>query len=297
MRVFSFRTPASLLWRAFFVFTALQALTTEPLLAQSTKRYRPQPDYVQLGTPDQEEGRRILEHFRQQGIEGDYYLEFDLRYLPRRGQERLHRGRLWGKRIAGAPVLRVEVVEEQGQQLRYLIRGGEYPAAWLWSPGQEAVTRLEEADLLKPISNTFLTPFDLQMPFLQWKDFVFEGIGKLRGRPAHRFLLYPPAEQATLLDKITAIRVSLDTQFGALVETSLLAEQNALLKTVSLMELKKVGEQWLIKSLDLRDEVSRSKTRLSFTAAAIGADLSVTLFEPDALQQSIEPPESSLERF
>ena len=41
--------------------------------ARAQKGDRPPPGYVQLGKPDQEEGRAVLEQFRRQGIAGDYY--------------------------------------------------------------------------------------------------------------------------------------------------------------------------------------------------------------------------------
>jgi hypothetical protein len=290
-------TPADSLWRAFFILFLLLFAAGATLRAQSSKRYRPQPEYVQLNAPDQEEGRKILSEFKGQGIAGQYYLEFDLVYLPRRGKERLCRGQMWGIYKNGFQLSRLSVRNADGVEFRYLIRGGDQPMVWSWKSGDASPHKLEGKALLEPISDTSLSPFDLQMPFLNWKDFVYEGLTKLRGRPSHQFLLYPPALQLVSTPDLSGVRISLDTQYGALVETELLDASGKPNKTLSLMELKKVTEQWIIKTIDIRDEPSRSKTKLAFTAAALGCDFAPGLFEPETLADTISPPSKGLVLF
>jgi len=281
-------TPAAILWRAFFL--ALGLGLTVSGWAQG-KRYRPQPDYVQFGVPDPAEGRKILGEFRQLGLAGDYYFEFQLRVLPRRGEERVLQGRLWSQRGPQGTLTRVVLLDPAGGERRLLVQNGPQPAVWSWRTGETTATKLGMAEQFRPLlPQTEVTAFDLQMPFLYWADFAYEGTFKLRGRPADRFIFYPPAAVALAYPALTGVRVSLDSQFHALVETELVGEGNLVFKTVSLLELKKAQDQWLVKTIDLRDAITRNKTRFTVTAAALGQDFAPGLFEPATLADEVRPP-------
>jgi hypothetical protein len=282
-------SPAAMTWRAFFVLAAVLAAALDGR-AQG-KGYHPPPEYLQLGKPDQEEGRRIVAAFRQMGLAvGDFYLEFDLRVLPRRGSERVQHGQMWGSRNDQGAVSRVVLKDDTGGERRLLVQNGPQPVIWSWQTGSAAARQLGLAEQHLPLAETDLTPFDLQMPFLFWTDFTFEGVARLRGRPAHRFLFLPPADVAAAHPALTGVRVSLDTQFHALVDTELIGEGGRVLKTVSLLEVKKVQDQWMVKTIDLRDETTRNKTRFSVTGAALGLNLAPALFEPSALVDAVQPP-------
>ncbi len=270
---------------------------TLPARAQS--RYRPPPSFLQVGKPDQDQGRQILQQFRQQGIKGDYYLEFELRVMPPRGDERILRGALWGSRNADGPVSRVSIrpAAASAPELRLLVQGGPAPALWRWSgEAGTAAERLGVAELFAPVAGTDLTPFDLQMPFLYWNDFVYEGLVRVAGRPAHQFLLYPPPEMAAQHPELTGVRVDLDTQYVALVQAELIGDGGRALKAVSLLDLKKLDDQWLVKSIDLRDETTREKTRFTVTAAALNQQFAPGLFDAASLSGPAPVP-AELERL
>jgi len=253
---------------------------------------RPEPHYLG-GQPDQEEGRRALEEFHRLGIAGTYWLEFELRVMPRHGDERVLHGHLLGQQQAAGPVSFLSV----GNQ-RWLIASGPQPATWTLSERDTGARQLTGAETLQPIAGTDLTPFDLQMPFLYWNDFVFEGIAKIRGRPAHSFILYPPAEFAAANPNVAAVRVALDTQFHALVQAALLDAKGETLKSITVLDLKKVGEQWLVKEIDVRNHLTRDKTRFSVTAAALNLDLPAAQFAPEALRTEPQlPATAKIERL
>ncbi|MDR1790004.1 MAG: outer membrane lipoprotein-sorting protein [Opitutaceae bacterium] len=254
--------------------------------APAQKRpYRPPASYVALSKPDQEEGRRTLEEFRRRGVAAPYFLEFQLRELPRRGDERLASGRLWGAPGATGPVSRVELAETQ---TRLLVQSGAGGRVWIWRPGQAAAS--DDGALFAPLAGTGLTPFDLQMPFIHWDDFIYEGVVPLRGRPARQFLLYPPETALAQNPRLTGVRVYLDSQFAALVQAEMIGENNRLLRTLSVLDLKKVDGQWMIKTIELRDELARDKTRFSVKSAAVGLDLPAWIFEPGLLGDAAGPP-------
>ena len=98
-------------------------------------------------------------------------------------------------------------------------------------------------------------------------------ITKVRGRPAHVFVFRPPAAFAAQYPELGAVRVFLDTQYNAPTQIESLNRDARVVKTLSLLDLKKVGEQWIPKSFEVRDEMTRDKTRLSVNAAALGLAL------------------------
>ena len=255
---------------------ALGLAALPALFAQGT-RFRPAPDYVAGGKADQAEGARILGEFRQAGIAGTYWLAFELRVMPRQGAERVLPGELYGTYGPQGPVSRLILGSEH-----WLIQSGPVPAAWTAS-GAAAARAATTAETLQPVAGTDFTLFDLQMPFLHWADFVYEGLAKVRGRPAHQFVLYPPADFAASWPDLSGVRVFIDTQFQALVQVEQLGAGGKPAKSVTLLDLKKVGDQWLVKSIDLRNHVTRDKTRLTFRAAALDLQLPATTFDPAQL--------------
>jgi Outer membrane lipoprotein-sorting protein len=289
--------------RIFFLLLSGLALA-----AHAQPRFLPQPEYGQFGPPDQAEGRRVLEEFRaMQGIPGDYFLEFELHVLPRRGDGRVLTGQLWGTRNDQGPLSRVAIVTDavKKTELRLLVQNGPTPAGWSWD-GSDAAKPLDRlgalspsngpldvAALFAPVAGTNLTVFDLQMPFLYWPDFAYQGLIRLRGRPTHQFLLHPPKDFAQKYPSLTGVRVFLDTQFNALVQVELIGHDGRTLQTISLLELKRIGKQWIPKTLDVRDEVTRDKTRFLVKGATLGLALPREMFAPAQLGETVSPPDAT----
>jgi len=258
-------------------------LAALPGLFAQGARFRPAPSYVAGGKADQTEGARILGEFRQAGIAGTYWLSFELRVMPRQGTERVLEGELFGTHGPAGPLTRLTL-----ENARWLIQSGPAPAAWT-APSGTAVRAATTTETLQPVAGTDFTLFDLQMPFLHWTDFVYEGLAKVRGRPAHQFVLYPPADFAAARPDLSGVRVFIDTQFQALVQVEQLGPDGKPAKSVTLIDLKKVGDQWLVKSVDLRNHVTRDKTRLTFKAAALNLTLPAETFTPAQLAEPTPP--------
>ncbi len=262
----------------------------------SAQRAPATPDNYGNARPlTQAQGREILEAFRTKGIAGYYFLEFQLRVLPARGPERLIAGRLWGTRNPQGELTRVEVDTVGGEQ-RLLIQNGPRPG--VWSRSAEATgpaTELGEAALFEPVALTDLTPFDLLRPFLYWSEVDYQGLTRVLGRPAHTFLLKPPAAFVTKYPVLTGVRVYLDSQYQALVKTEYLGASGRVVKSMSVLDLKKLdlkerGEQWILKSVDLRNETTRNKTRFQVTGAALDQEFSPASFTPAGLADKLAAP-------
>jgi hypothetical protein len=260
-----------------FFFALLAVLSAGPALAQADKFGQPM-DRAAGGKADQAEGARILGEFRQAGIPGDYWLSVELRVMPRKGAEHVLRGAILGTKGDSGPVSLVTVGGG-----RWLIESGPKPAAWTSEAGKTVPAAPDQG-----LAGSGITVFDLQMPFLYWKDFLYEGQARVRGRPTYSFILRPPGGQPPPVPELTGVRILIDTQFQAMVQAELLGGRDAVLKSISLLDLKKVGEQWLVKSIDVRDHRTRDKTRLTFGAAALDLAWPADTFSPAALMK--DPP-------
>lgn len=272
-----------------FGLVTLFAATAPTALAQP-RLNRPAPKYLQLSPPDQKEGAEILKEMRAAGPAGDYYLEFELRMLPRRGAAWSIPAGLWGGRNREGPISRIALRLPEGEQ-RVLVQGGATPAAWRWRGGADSsAIEVDDSALFAPLAGTGMSVFDLQMPYLYWTDFVFEGKTRLSDRPVNTFLMYPPASLAKHRPDLYGVRVYLNPQYNAMVRAEQIGEGGKVLKTFDLGGVIKIGEHWIPRSFDLRDEQTRDKTRFLVTAAALELDFSGAVFSPGNLSGALQPP-------
>ncbi len=280
-------------WRAF-LFLAIVAATS---VAPAANPPSSLPDLAQVGKPDAVEAARLLAQFRQAGIPGEFFLEIELRTMPRRGVGRTFKGQLWGSRNQQGAITRVELTDAGGASHRLLIQNGENPAVWRFSAGK--VTALGVPDLFAPlIPGVEVTPFDVQMPFLYWPGATMEKIVRVLGRPTYSYLFRPPAEFAAQYREFGAARAYLDTQFNQLLQTEIIGASNKVVKTFAFVSLKRVGDQHIPKQADYRNEVTRDKTRLQVTGAALKLNLPAALFVPENLTQAGQlPPPGSVVRI
>ena len=124
-----------------------------------------------------------------------------------------------------------------------------------------------------------IAPFDLlPMPYLYWLDAELVSIERIRGRPAYSYVFTPSADFAARNPAVRSVRAYLDTQYDALVQSEVTAKDGSLSKTLSLLELRKVGDRWIPKDVDVRNEATRDKTRLSLTAVAVGIPVAPEAF-------------------
>jgi hypothetical protein len=254
-------------------------------------RRQPPPNYVQFGRPDQAVGRQVLEDFRGMGIAGDYYLEFDLRVMPRAGRERRVPGRMVGTRDALGPSLRLEIYGD-ASPVAVLARSGSAAEAWIYRPGlDECPTMLTGEALLEPLAGTDVSAFELQAAFVYWSEFTYEGLTRFRGRPTHVFLMIPAEGDPVLAAGVAGVRIYIDTQFGVLTQAELLKEDGAVWRSLALLDVKRVDGQWILKSADVRNPQTRSRTRLAMTGAALDLQLPPEIFHPDGLNAPMPAPD------
>jgi hypothetical protein len=135
-----------------------------------------------------------------------------------------------------------------------------------------------------------ISAFDLQMPYLYWPGVTVEKITRVLGRPSHAFVFPAPAAFTRQYPDIAAARAYLDTQFNVPMQSEIVGARGNVLKTWAVLNLKTVEKQTLPRSVDYRNEVTRDKTRLQVTGAALNLKLSPTLFQPASLAKPADAP-------
>lgn len=275
--------PAAL-WRAFFVFILLGGTALLPA-APAPKP----PELAQVGKPDEAEAARLIGLVREAGIPGEFYFTFELRSIPRRGEGPTFKGQLWAGRTEKGVVTRIELVDGGGATHRLLLFKGERAPVWKLVDGRPM--ELDAASVLKPlIPGVEVSAFDLQMPFLYWPDAHVEKITRVLGRPTNAFMFRAPKAFIEKHPEISGVRAYLDTQFNAIMQTELLGANGRPTKTFAFVSLKRVSDQHIPKQADYRNEVTRDKTRLQITGAALNLDLPSSLFDPANLAKPAAPP-------
>jgi len=277
---------ASARWRAWALIGAAGALAA----AAASRAW--------AGPQDSAGAAAFLDQFRRSVYAEPIYIEFDLREMPRRGDEHLFRGRLWGARNEHGPISRIEFDTAKGAPPdAVLVQGGPDPAVWV-ADARGAGHRDQKALTMPFVPGSDMTPFDLQMPYLYWLDAEFVGAVRIRGRPAYAYLFTPPGDFASANPGVKGVTAYLDTQYGAFMQAEVAGADGRAAKTLSLLELRKVGERWIPRDLDVRNEMTRNKTRLSVTGVAIGIAVDPATFDPDRLgAAAARPAEASVTRI
>lgn len=278
--------------------TAFLASTGSELAAQpGGARHRDRIQEVDPAT-----GARMLEALRLARLDGDFIFEFEMRHFPRRGSTILYRGSLFGTWNEIGPLTRVELEDapaagsletDAPTGVRLLMQNG--PERWIarYDAGSEAPKLLAGEALFEPLIPGFTySAFDLQMPFLFWDDYEYEGAQRLRGRPAHLFLMKPPPSVQKAAPELQAIRIAVDEDYHALLRVDWINQDDAVEKSYRILNFKRVDGQWLVKSIDLVDETAREKTRLRILSAAVRQELDESNFRVEGLKQSPSYPRS-----
>lgn len=244
---------------------------------------------------DPEEGARRIAMFRQARLQGDFAFDFELRYMPRRGDDQVYRGLMTGTWNDIGPLTRIDVdanspaaaANDVARTFRLLVQNGKERFI-VRKMGDAPAEKLAEDALFEPVlPGLTYTPFDLQMPFIFWESYTYEGNERVKGRPAHTFLMFPPEKIREINPGLHAVRMALDADYNALLRVELLDADESVMKSFRVLNFKKVQEQWIIKTIDLVNERERDKTRLRILSAALGLDLDAFHFSVEGLE---EPP-------
>ncbi len=239
------------------VFFALLSLVPAALFSQVA-------DFRQL---TQSEAAGALEEFRAFRMAGDFCYKFEItHYLRKDDATRVFAGTLYGSWDARGPILRVEISpkNEAGAQKTFLLRGGNAPELWTLDAESAQPVRVDGNATEPFFEGLIFSPFDLQTPFVYWKDAVYERTRRFRGRPVHFFKMTPPEK----IPRVGFVRIGFDRVYNALVSAEIFDGNGTRQKTFSLSGVKKVQGQYSILALELRDDLTRDKDELRVRYAA-----------------------------
>lgn len=275
-----------------WIFTALVFSVTASAVLEAQPRFRPPPNRIDPARLNEEEGERLLERFRKSGIPEPFSFHFRLEHMPRRAATVTYEGRLWAHWWGGVHETRIHLLEgTPAGGVGLLLRNGPEPEAWIRRAGEDATAETVDRNrMMEPLTEDIaFTPFDLLMPFVHWEDWVYEGSRRMRGRPAHYFLLYPPEDDPRYAD-VSGVRILVDADFNALLQAEVIDTDGARMKTLRADSFRRVGDQWIVRRIDITDERTRDRSRFEVVAAAMDAELDEGVFAPGSLGEVPELP-------
>ena len=261
-------------------FCLLQSL----LLGQRLLDERAQPGMECI---DQKEGAQRLASFRQQRLNGDYVFEFQLEHKPRRARTTRKAGVMWGTWNAQGALTRIRIFTDSDAEdaprsnaIDWIVQSGPAPQAWIREHEQMEFRPVKGKALFEPLLEGLnYSVFDLQMPFIHWNEFEYEG-PELVGatRVAQSFLMFAPEESPSRAHGIAAVRIGLDDTYNALLRIEVLGDDGEEHSRFQVESFKKVGGEYIVKKITLTDYPSKDRTTFNVTDASVGLELDPDLF-------------------
>ncbi len=267
-----------------------------PFLLYSQGRPGGGGSYYDVPNISESDAAQILERFRHMRLENDFSVRFLLKHLPRRGDMLVREGRMWGTYTPEGPVSLFEIfprtLDERSRFL--LVRNGRDPKVWLSESPEQPFREVPPADWFKPLVDGFLySAFDAMMPFIYWPDARYRESKRVLGRRVHVYRLPTPDSIRELFPDLDRVEMALDAQFDALIQASLIGRSNNRpLRSFNVLSFKKIGEQYIVGSTEMREETSRDRTLLEITDAILNIRLPHELFETEGLPRTVEIPVS-----
>lgn len=228
--------------------------------------------------------------FASSGIDCDYRMAFKIRHSPRKGESSNHVGEIYGMRFGSEERMRIiikdPVTSKYGNLVEFLIINSPIKKE-IWKFGNK-LEKIPESEWGAPIlGGLIISPFDLMMPYKNWAA-KYDGAGRI-GQAVYFYILKPTENETCGIEKI---RVALTREFNspAQVVAYLKDAPNAPAKSLTLGAVKKIDGYWSVLEFDMRNEITRDKDTLRFTAAKMRAEFSSEIFQPENLGRAIKNP-------
>lgn len=242
---------------------------------------------------DPEEGALRLSAFRNQRLSGDYVFEFQLEHKPRRARTVRYDGTMWGSwndrgAISRVKIYKLENTEGNAREVEVdlIVQNGAAPQAWVKRSGDTVFQLLEGAAIFEPIlADVNYSAFDLQMPFVFWQDYEYEGpelVGS--SRVAQTFMMYPPADYSDANPDLKSVRIALDDTYDALLKVESFGAEGRLLSRFKVESFKKVDDQYIVSRITLTDYPSKNRTSFHVREANVGMLLDDGIFKTPTVE-------------
>ena len=84
------------------------------------------------------------------------------------------------------------------------------------------------------------------------------------------------------------VKIALSREFIHPVLTQVLDENGMPLRSFSLGSVKKIGDYWIMKNAEIRDEISRDRDKFSIIRASLNENIDDNIFKPENLGKQID---------
>jgi hypothetical protein len=128
---------------------------------------------------------------------------------------------------------------------------------------------------------------ELTIPLLICLCLEYEKSGRVCGRPAHLFIFTPPPTSTFTQSSLSSVRLAMDDAYHAPLRIEHMDGGILPSRIFSLQSFKKIGDRWVVKTIDVKERDSKSKTRFELISAAHGLDLNATTFDNRGLKNPI----------
>ena len=288
---FFFLLPVGHGSRTFITAVVSLFLAVLPVAAQTHRASNFKPSILPNHL-DASEQNSYLQSLRNQRIDGDYCLKFQLIHKPRRGSSQYYDGTLYGSFIENRPMIRVllEATGHLGSELsgstevlaEIIIHGAVSSSAWLRRNLSDTFLLMQGTETLNPIvPNLLFRTFDLQMPYVYWKNYLYVGPDRVgRAGGVQVFNMYPPAESPAALTGVEYVRIALDNSYSALRRASIISIGEAVESVLETRSFAKVQNQWILREVALTDPTTKDATSFKVSSVALGITLDGSIFNP-----------------
>lgn len=237
---------------------------------------------------DEDQAAGHMAAFRAQQLAENFCFRFQLEHKPRRGRTLRYKGVMYGSQSDKGLISRFSLFPAEvgsttvGQSpVELIVHNGVSPKVWMRRQLSSPFVLIDGAALFEPVFEGVLyTPFDLQMPFVHWNNYDYEGPSRILSRIAQCFSMYPPENSLASLEGVTAVRVAIDDAYSALLQAEVLEADEQVRTRFTVRGLKKVQGHYIIKEIELKDMVSKDATTFKVNAASVGLDFDAAVFDP-----------------
>lgn len=255
------------------------------LIFVSGSNAQPRREHEKVVPLDAEEARERWTEFATSRM-ADYCMDFSITHFPRRGQETVFDGEIFGMERNGAAFTRIRIKPRGTEGISDFIFKNSPKESKIWKLESGKFRELGESEWFAPmIDGLIYSPFDLLLSYKFW-TYSYAGPGRI-GQAVHFFDLQAPQEAA---GKVSKVRVALSREFNAPVQTETFDADGNAAKTLSLGSVKKVDGVWIMLKAEVRDESTRDKDKLQFTAAKLNAAISPETFDISDGSKMVEKP-------
>ncbi len=238
-----------------------------------------------------EESAKVMSDFRRSRVAGVRRMRFVITHSERNADEDTrYVGEMCVAPLAQGMATRVELRAQgrpESERRVFLILNGAQPA--VYGVGPDGGVRREDAQALSPLmSGLVFTPYDLQMPFIHWREYKYRETERFRTRPTDYFRMTPDPEFRRVHPEISGVNLGFDRAYNALMRAETLGDNGRAIRELRAESFGKVRGEWTIRSMRLRDERTRAADTLEVTGVASGS-LPASVFAPEGLAAPLPP--------